>query len=190
MIYQKIVKIMEELSPKGKIRREDITSVMQPLLSKYKLVIRPSEVSDYRFANQEACFKIRYEIIDAEDEQLRAIYTEVPGGGVDNEGKGRATYMASTGAYRQALQQLFAIQIVDELAQGNIVGSNQENNQQGFSPFQVFAENKPNTTNSNVQSQNTNVQNTRNTQPVEIEEITENYLDSEFAEFYSGEAVA
>ena len=98
--------------------------------------------------------------------------------------------MASTGAYRQALQQLFAIQIVDELAQGNIVGSNQENNQQGFSPFQVFAENKPNTTNSNVQSQNTNVQNTRNTQPVEIEEITENYLDSEFAEFYSGEAVA
>lgn len=80
MIYEKIVKIMDELIPIGKIKREDITSVMQPLLCKNKIVIKPSEVIDYKFVNQEASFKMKYEIIDAEDEELQSINIEVPGG--------------------------------------------------------------------------------------------------------------
>ena len=44
MIYQKIVNIMEELVPIGKIKREEITTVMQPLLVKHKIVIKPREV--------------------------------------------------------------------------------------------------------------------------------------------------
>lgn len=80
MIYQKIIDIMDELVPMGKIRREEITSVMQPLLAKHKLTIRPMEIADYKHINQEASFKVKYEIVDAEDSELQSIYVEVPGG--------------------------------------------------------------------------------------------------------------
>ena len=71
MIYQKIVNIMEELVPIGKIKREEITSIMQPLLAKYKLVIKPSEVIDYKHINQEASFKMKYETIPVAKEDAK-----------------------------------------------------------------------------------------------------------------------
>lgn len=80
MIYNKITEIMNDLIPMGKIRREDISTVMQPLLAKYKLVLKPSEICDYKFVNQESSFKVKYELVDAEDEQLRSIFIEVHGG--------------------------------------------------------------------------------------------------------------
>lgn len=80
MIYQKIVSIMEELVPIGKIKRDEIVTVMQPLLVKYKIVVKPIEVIDYKCINQEASFKMKYEIVDAEDNELRSVLVELPAG--------------------------------------------------------------------------------------------------------------
>lgn len=197
MIYQKIVNIMEELVPIGKIKREEITSIMQPLLAKYKLVIRPSEVIDYKYVNQEASFKLKYEIVDADDSELQSINLEVPGGGFDQEGKGRATYMATTGAYRQALQQLFAIQIVDELSQGNVTGFGADNSgENNFPVIHEFEDAKTNIPKQNQMPQTTNTQNSQeqtvnsNEITAEQPEITEDYLENEFAEYFSGGEVA
>ena len=195
MIYQKIVNIMEELVPIGKIKREEITSIMQPLLAKYKLVIKPSEVIDYKHINQEASFKMKYEIVDADDSELQSIYLEVPGGGCDQESKGRATYMALTGAYRQAMQQLFSIQILDELYQGNVF--NFENSSDGIFPeIHEFKDDKENKVEQIKTIQTSNIQNS-NAESVVINEtnagpteITEDYLENEFAGFFAGEEVA
>lgn len=182
MLYEKIIKIMEELIPIGKIKREEISTVMQPLLAKYKLVIKPSEVIEYKYINQEASFKIKYEIIDAENNELKSILIEVPGGGFDQEGKGRATYMASTGAYRQALQQLFVIQIEDELSQiNNNIGSNI---QEDFTSYHEFQDTEQNETISSENTQNIeNINNEQIIQSVNIEELTNNDIDREFANF-------
>lgn len=192
MIYQKIVNIMEELVPIGKIKREEITSIMQPLLAKYKLVIKPSEVIDYKHINQEASFKLKYEIVDAEDSELQSINLEVPGGGCDQESKGRATYMALTGAYRQALQQLFSIQIYDELYQGNVF--NYENSSENvFSEIHEFKDDKENNVEQIRTVPTTNIQAetvVENRTIIEPAEITEDYLENEFAGFFAGEEVA
>lgn len=197
MIYQKIVNIMEELVPIGKIKREEITSIMQPLLAKYKLVIKPSEVIDYKHINQEASFKMKYEIVDAEDNELQSIYLEVPGGGFDQESKGRATYMALTGAYRQALQQLFSIQIFDELYQVNATGLGLDNSDENnFLAIHEFEDAKPNVLEQNSPAQTINVQNPQNVIvnsneiTPEQAEITEDYIENEFAEYFSGGEVA
>lgn len=187
MIYKKIVNIMEELVPIGKIRREEITSIMQPLLAKYKLVIRPAEVIDYKYINQEASFKLKYEIVDADDNELKSIKLEVPGGGSDQESKGRATYMATTGAYRQALQQLFSIQIFDELSQGNVTGFNSDNNEiNGFPVIHQFEDSKPSIPNTNI----TAIKQSSQNETVNSNEITEDYIENEFAGFFAKEEVA
>lgn len=80
MLYQKIINIMEELIPIGKIRRDEIATVMQPLLVKHKIVIKPQEVIDFKCINQEASFKMKYELVDAEDNELKSILIEVPAG--------------------------------------------------------------------------------------------------------------
>ena len=192
MIYQKIVNIMEELVPIGKIKREEITSIMQPLLAKYKLVIKPSEVIDYKHINQEASFKLKYEIVDAEDSELQSINLEVPGGGCDQESKGRATYMALTGAYRQALQQLFSIQIYDELYQGNVF--NYENSSENVFPeIHEFKDDKENNVEQIRTVPTTNIQEetvVENRTIIETTEITEDYLENEFANYFSGGEVA
>lgn len=192
MIYQKIVNIMEELVPIGKIKREEITSIMQPLLAKYKLVIKPSEVIDYKHINQEASFKLKYEIVDAEDSELQSINLEVPGGGCDQESKGRATYMALTGAYRQALQQLFSIQIYDELYQGNVI--NYENSSENVFPeIHEFKDDKENNVEQIRTVPTTNIQAetvVENRTIIEPTEITEDYLENEFANYFSGGEVA
>lgn len=192
MIYQKIVNIMEELVPIGKIKREEITSIMQPLLAKYKLVIKPSEVIDYKHINQEASFKLKYEIVDAEDSELQSINLEVPGGGCDQESKGRATYMALTGAYRQALQQLFSIQIYDELYQGNVF--NYENSSENVFPeIHEFKDDKENNVEQIRTVPTTNIQAETVVEKrtiIEPAEITEDYLENEFANYFSGGEVA
>ena len=195
MIYQKIVNIMEELVPIGKIKREEITSIMQPLLAKYKLVIKPSEVIDYKHINQEASFKMKYEIVDADDSELQSIYLEVPGGGCDQESKGRATYMATTGAYRQALQQLFSIQILDELYQGNVFNFENDNGNI-FPEIHEFKNDSENKVEQIKTVQTSNIQNTH-TETVSTNEIgtgpteiTEDYLENEFAGFFAEEEVA
>lgn len=192
MIYQKIVNIMEELVPIGKIKREEITSIMQPLLAKYKLVIKPSEVIDYKHINQEASFKLKYEIVDAEDSELQSINLEVPGGGCDQESKGRATYMALTGAYRQALQQLFSIQIYDELYQGNVF--NYENSSENVFPeIHEFKDDKENNVEQIRTVPTTNIHAetvVENRTIIGPTEITEDYLENEFADYFSGGEVA
>lgn len=192
MIYQKIVNIMEELVPIGKIKREEITSIMQPLLAKYKLVIKPSEVIDYKHINQEASFKLKYEIVDAEDSELQSINLEVPGGGCDQESKGRATYMALTGAYRQALQQLFSIQIYDELYQGNVF--NYENSSENVFPeIHEFKDDKENNVEQIRTVPTTNIKAETVVEKrtiIEPAEITEDYLENEFANYFSGGEVA
>lgn len=195
MIYKKIVNIMEELVPIGKIKREEITSIMQPLLAKYKLVIKPSEVIDYKHINQEASFKLKYEIVDADDSELQSIYLEVPGGGCDQESKGRATYMALTGAYRQALQQLFSIQIFDELYQGNVFNA-ENSSEYNFPEVHEFKDDKENKVEQIKTVQTANIQNVQaQTIPTDEitsgpTEITEDYIENEFAEYFSGGEVA
>ena len=189
MIYEKIAEIMKELSTQEKIKREDITKVMQPLFAKYMLVLRPVEVVDYKFENQEASFKIKYELVDAEEKNnLQSIFLEVPGGGYDQEGKGRSTYMASTGAYRQAIQQLFAIQIEDELSQINS-GFTSDENAPTFHEFQDSdkTDGKENTGNVIDIRNNTNFteqkQEKNDNTVSNMDEITDEEIDREFAEF-------
>lgn len=117
MIYQKISEIMFELSDIGKIKREDIVPTMLPLLAKKKIAIKPSTITDYKFIENNASFIATYELVDTEnikeDGKLESIIVQLPAGGCDSEGKGRATYMASTGVYRQVLQQVFSIPILE-----------------------------------------------------------------------------
>lgn len=187
MLYQKIINIMEELIPIGRIRRDEITTVMQPLLVKHKIVVKPQEVIDFKCIDQGASFRMKYELIDAEDNELKSILIEVAAGGFDQEGKGRATYMALTGAYRQALQQIFSIQIEDELfQQSNNANIQNDNEQEGFSPlFDDGQQSEPVTTNTNnnQNTQVTNIQNIPNNQPVNPNEITNDYIDRELADF-------
>lgn len=180
MIYKKIVSIMKDLASNGKIKREEITTVIQALLTKYQLVIKPTEVMDYKFINQEASFKIKYEIVDAEDEALSSIFVEVPGGGFDQEGKGRATYMASTGAYRQALQQLFSIQIDEELIfkDNADIDGNEKNVEDFPMQFDDFQETE---TNSEITIDDKEKSNT--IEDKEVDELTMEDIDNEFADF-------
>lgn len=117
MIYQKIVEIMNELTKIGKIKREEIVPTMLPILASKKLVIRPIEISDYRYMNNNASFNATYELVDTEssneNNEYASIIIKLPAGGSDSEGKGRATYMASTGVFRQVLQQAFLIPILE-----------------------------------------------------------------------------
>lgn len=164
MIYQKIINVMEDINPLGKIKREDIVPKLLPILTKYKIAIRPAEVTDYKYMNQEASFIMKYELIDTEDKELKSIIIQIPGGGFDQDGKGRATYMASTGAYRQALQQIFSIPIEEESQQNNV----DYNDQNGFSPFDEFQDSKS--------KENINEEKS-------IEELTDEDIEAEFAKF-------
>lgn len=103
--------------------------------------------------------------------------------------------MASTGAFRQALQQLFVIQIEDDMTQLNNNGFNgEEIGQDEFSPsFDEFEDEENKETVNNGQNMNVenvvsigNMQNTQelqNNQVTSINEVTENYIDQEFANF-------
>lgn len=128
MIYEKISQIISEVSTMEKMRREEIVPKMLPLLAKYKIAIKPLEISDYHYKDDEASFIAKYELVDTEDSNLTSIIAQLPAGGCDSDKKGRATYMASTGVYRQLFQQIFAIPIIED----NIIenSNNQEDDLQ------------------------------------------------------------
>lgn len=78
MIYQKITQIMTEVVSLGKIKREEIVPKLLPLLAKYKIVIKPAEVTEYKSMNQEASFLVKYELVDTEDPELQSMLVQIP----------------------------------------------------------------------------------------------------------------
>ena len=193
MIYNKISDIMNEIIPLGKIRREEIVSTLLPILAKYKIAIKPGEIKNYHYTKNESSFIVTYEIVDTEDPELKSILVEVPAGGCDTEEKGRSTYMASTGAYRQMFQQLFALPIEDELPdtsnnsnQNNLDNLNNTNNDFVLDEFQD--DNKVDETNGrSITPDNENLEN-NNTTTISntnkpISDFTFEDIDEEFSNF-------
>lgn len=192
MIYNKISDIMNEIIPLGKIKRDEIVSTLLPILAKYKIAIKPGEIKNYHYTKNESSFIVTYEIVDTEDPELKSILVEVPTGGCDTEEKGRSTYMASTGAYRQMFQQLFALPIEDELPdtsnnsnQNNLDNLNNTNNDFALDEFQddnkVDETNGTNITpdNQNLENNNTAISNTNKP----ISDFTFEDIDEEFSNF-------
>ena len=192
MIYNKISDIMNEIIPLGKIKRDEIVSTLLPILAKYKIAIKPGEIKNYHYTKNESSFIVTYEIVDTEDPELKSILVEVPAGGCDTEEKGRSTYMASTGAYRQMFQQLFALPIEDELPdtsnnsnQNNLDNLNNTNNDFVLDEFQddniVDETNGTNITpdNQNLENNNTAISNTNKP----ISDFTFDDIDEEFSNF-------
>ena len=192
MIYNKISDIMNEIIPLGKIKRDEIVSTLLPILAKYKIAIKPGEIKNYHYTKNESSFIVTYEIVDTEDPELKSILVEVPAGGCDTEEKGRSTYMASTGAYRQMFQQLFALPIEDELPdtsnnsnQNNLDNLNNTNNNFVLDEFQddnkVDETNGTNITpdNQNLENNNTAISNTNKP----ISDFTFDDIDEQFSNF-------
>lgn len=192
MIYNKISDIMNEIIPLGKIKRDEIVSTLLPILAKYKIAIKSGEIKNYHYTKNESSFIVTYEIVDTEDPELKSILVEVPAGGCDTEEKGRSTYMASTGAYRQMFQQLFALPIEDELPdtsnnsnQNNLDNLNNTNNDFVLDEFQddnkVDETNGTNITpdNQNLENNNTAISNTNKP----ISDFTFEDIDEEFSNF-------
>ena len=192
MIYNKISDIMNEIIPLGKIKRDEIVSTLLPILAKYKIAIKPGEIKNYHYTKNESSFIVTYEIVDTEDPELKSILVEVPAGGCDTEEKGRSTYMASTGAYRQMFQQLFALPIEDELPdtsnnsnQNNLDNLNNTNNDFVLDEFQddnkVDETNGTNITpdNQNLENNNTAISNTNKP----ISDFTFDDIDEQFSNF-------
>ena len=192
MIYNKISDIMNEIIPLGKIKRDEIVSTLLPILAKYKIAIKPGEIKNYHYTKNESSFIVTYEIVDTEDPELKSILVEVPAGGCDTEEKGRSTYMASTGAYRQMFQQLFALPIEDELPdtsnnsnQNNLDNLNNTNNDFVLDEFQddniVDETNGTNITpdNQNLENNNTAISNTNKP----ISDFTCEDIDEELSNF-------
>ena len=193
MIYNKISDIMNEIIPLGKIKRDEIVSTLLPILAKYKIAIKPGEIKNYHYTKNESSFIVTYEIVDTEDPELKSILVEVPAGGCDTEEKGRSTYMASTGAYRQMFQQLFALPIEDELPdtsnnsnQNNLDNLNNTNNDFALDEFQD--DNKVDETNGmSITPDNENLEN-NNTTTISntnkpISDFTFDDIDEQFSNF-------
>ena len=148
MIGQKIINIMSEIEaiPKTELdeeknykfaKSEEIIAMVKPLLVKYKVIILPVKVMNFTTQGNKVFITMKYQFIDIDDPEKDAIEVEVSGSGFDE--KGRAVYAALTGAYRYAMQEVFAIPIVDEIKDNNTdnesdnnlnseVNENQENN--------------------------------------------------------------
>ena len=193
MIYNKISDIMNEIIPLGKIKRDEIVSTLLPILAKYKIAIKPGEIKNYHYTKNESSFIVTYEIVDTEDPELKSILVEVPAGGCDTEEKGRSTYMASTGAYRQMFQQLFALPIEDELPdtsnnsnQENLDNLSNTNNDFVLDEFQddnkVDETNGTNITPDNQNMENNNTTTISNTNKP-ISDFTFEDIDEEFSNF-------
>lgn len=194
MIYNKISDIMNEIIPLGKIKRDEIVSTLLPILAKYKIAIKPGEIKNYHYTKNESSFIVTYEIVDTEDPELKSILVEVPAGGCDTEEKGRSTYMASTGAYRQMFQQLFALPIEDELPdtsnnsnQNNLDNLNNTNNDFALDEFQddniVDETNGTNITPDNENLENNNATTTISNTNKPISDFTFDDIDEEFSNF-------
>ncbi|MBQ6991449.1 MAG: ERF family protein [Clostridia bacterium] len=119
MIAEKIIKIMEEVQPVIQLDDdqygvEKAIQVIHPLLIKYKVIIIPLKILNCSTtnSNKSANIGMLYQFIDAESKEKEAIEVEILGGGFDEKGN-RAIYNALSGAYRYALQQVFAFTVKD-----------------------------------------------------------------------------
>ena len=124
MIGEKILKIMSEIKAIEKTeldtennykfaKSEEIIGMVKPLLEKYKVIILPIKVVNFSSHGDKVYIIMKYQIIDVEDASKDCVEVEIPASGYDK--KGRAVYGALTGAYRYAMQEVFAIPIVDEI---------------------------------------------------------------------------
>lgn len=124
MIGEKIISIMSEINPIEKTeldeeknykyaKSEEIIAMVKPLLVKYKVIILPVKVLNYTPQGNKVFITMKYQFIDVESPEKDAIEVEITGSGFDE--KGRAVYGALTGAYRYAMQEVFAIPVVDEI---------------------------------------------------------------------------
>lgn len=127
MIAEKIIKIMEEVQPVIQLDDdqygvEKAIQVIHPLLIKYKVIIIPLKILNCSTSNsnKSANIGMLYQFIDAESKEKEAINVEILGGGFDEKGN-RAIYNALSGAYRYALQQVFAFTVKDrdDIEKGN-----------------------------------------------------------------------
>ena len=124
MIAEKILKIMEEVGPvqqlnSGEYGVEKAIAVIHPLLVKYKVMILPKKILNFTTANSNKNVNIGmiYQFIDIETQDKESIEVEILGGGYDETGV-KTIYNALSGAYRYALQQVFAF-TVKEKEEGN-----------------------------------------------------------------------
>lgn len=132
MIGEKIIQIMSEIKPIQKTeldeeknykfaKSEEIIGMVNPLLVKYKVIILPLKVMNFSAQGNKVFLTMKYQFIDVEDPNRDCIEVEIPGSGYDE--KGRAVYAAFTGAYRYAMQEVFAIPVIDEIKNDKENGS-------------------------------------------------------------------
>lgn len=135
MIGQKIISIMSEIEAVQKTeideeknykfaKSEEIIAMVKPLLVKYKVIILPVKVMNFTPQGNKIFITMKYQFIDIEDPNKDSVEVEIPGGGFDE--KGRAVYAALTGAYRYAMQEVFAIPIVEETKNINTDSDNEK----------------------------------------------------------------
>lgn len=140
MIGEKIIQIMSEIEPIQKTevdeeknykfaKSEEIIEMVNPLLVKYKVIILPVKVVNFSTQGNKVFLTMKYQFIDVEDSNKDCIEVEIPGSGYDE--KGRAVYAALTGAYRYAMQEVFAIPVVDEIKNDNSSDTEDSNNSDG-----------------------------------------------------------
>lgn len=135
MIGEKIIKIMSEIKPIEKTeldkeknykfaKAEDIIAMVKPLLVKYNVIILPLKVISFSQQGNKVYLTMKYQFIDVESKEKDAIEVEIPGSGYDE--KGRTVFAALTGAYRYAMQEVFAIPIVDEIRNDSSKNNNEQ----------------------------------------------------------------
>lgn len=167
MIAEKIIKIMEEVQPVIQLDDdqygvEKAIQVIHPLLIKYKVIIVPLKILNCSTANSNKSVNIGmlYQFIDAESKEKEAIEVEILGGGFDEKGN-RAIYNALSGAYRYALQQVFAFTVKDK----EDVGKSTDDKDEGQTANQV-----PNNNNTEPSEE----------EPKDINELTNEELNNLF----------
>lgn len=139
MIGEKIIQIMSEIKPIQKTeldeeknykfaKSEEIIEMVNPLLVKYKVIILPLKVVNFSSQGNKVFLTMKYQFIDVEDPNKDCIEVEIPGSGYDE--KGRAVYAALTGAYRYAMQEVFAIPVVDEIKNDNSSDTEENNDEE------------------------------------------------------------
>lgn len=137
MIGEKIIKIMSEIEPIVRTETngdnpykspkiEKVIGMVAPLLIKNKVIVEPVQVKDFIPQGNKVYLTMVYHFIDVEDPKKDYIEVQIPGCGFDDKG-GRAIFAALTGVYRYALQQGFAIPIVDEINNNDEKTNNDEN---------------------------------------------------------------
>lgn len=135
MIAEKILKIMEEVQPvirmdDDKYGVEKAIEVIHPLLVKYKVMILPKKILNCSTSNSNKVANIGmlYQFIDVESPgEKESIEIEILGGGYDETGV-RTIYNALSGAYRYALQQVFAFTVKDKDSENKNEGNNNGDN--------------------------------------------------------------